>query len=180
MANTAPPKTPDTKVKQLAFAFPLRKKGQGNAAATEITDEHEFHKLLKNEPNGSYAVSGTGMWHGGIHISAASAGAALDLKHGVRCIADGEPGGPAGHPAARRRAQTAWCCVARAASVDAVWAPCARSDNGRVRMQIPNDGARPFFAVSIGAASPAREARRGGIRQRDLAWRRQDKVEPPW
>jgi hypothetical protein len=30
------------------------------------------------------------MWHGGIHISEAGAGQALDLKGGVRCIADGD------------------------------------------------------------------------------------------
>jgi hypothetical protein len=30
------------------------------------------------------------MWHGGIHITEAGAGQALDLDAGVRCIADGE------------------------------------------------------------------------------------------
>jgi hypothetical protein len=30
------------------------------------------------------------MWHGGIHVTEAGAGASLDLKDGVRCIADGE------------------------------------------------------------------------------------------
>jgi len=75
----------------LRFVFPLRKKVQGNdAESVEITDEHEFHKLLTKEPSGTFAVSRNGMWHGGIHISEAGAGQCLDLEGGVRCIADGE------------------------------------------------------------------------------------------
>ena len=77
-------------MKQLGYAHPFCKKAQGNGAPANFTDEHEFHKLLKKEPSGSYAASGNGLWHGGFHISAAGAGSALDLKHGVRCMADGE------------------------------------------------------------------------------------------
>ncbi|WER48217.1 hypothetical protein CupriaWKF_25810 [Cupriavidus sp. WKF15] len=88
MANTTPtPALPP--LKQLRFTFPFRKKGKGNASV-EITDEHEFHKILKNEPSGTYSVSSEGMWHGGIHVSEAGSGSLLDLKCGVRCIADGE------------------------------------------------------------------------------------------
>lgn len=91
MANTPPQSPPVTPVKQIAFAFPFRRKGQGaNSASTDFVDEHEFHKLLKQEPSGAYSVSGKGMWHGGIHVTEAGAGASLDLKNGVRCIADGE------------------------------------------------------------------------------------------
>lgn len=90
MANQTPTNSPDTRVKQLRFAYPFRKKGQGNVAGAEFTDEHEFHKLLKRESLGNYSVSAKGMWHGGIHVSELGAGAALDLKHGVRCMADGE------------------------------------------------------------------------------------------
>ncbi|MBB5459700.1 chitinase [Paraburkholderia sp. Cpub6] len=91
MANTTPQNPPSTPVKQLPFAFPFRKKGQGTGAASaDFTDEHEFHKLLSQEPSGAYSVSGKGMWHGGIHVTEAGAGASLDLKSGVRCIADGE------------------------------------------------------------------------------------------
>jgi len=90
MAKTTPTNTPDTKVKLLAFSYPFQKKGEGNAAGKNITDEHEFHALLKKEASGHYAVSAKGMWHGGIHISEGGAGACLDLKYGVRCIADGE------------------------------------------------------------------------------------------
>jgi hypothetical protein len=90
MANPTPSNAPDNRVRQISFAFPFRKKGQGNAAGAPFTDEHEFHKLLTQEPNGSYSVSAKGIWHGGIHVSAAGAGRELDLKHGVRCMADGE------------------------------------------------------------------------------------------
>ncbi|WP_429443931.1 glycoside hydrolase family 19 protein [Paraburkholderia sp. 40] len=76
-------------MKLLQFAFPFRRKGTGGAPA-DFIDEHEFHKLLGQEPSGAYSVSGKGMWHGGIHVTEAGAGASLDLKGGVRCIADGE------------------------------------------------------------------------------------------
>lgn len=88
MATT--PATPSLPpLKPLRFTFPFRKKGNGTASV-EITDEHEFHRILKNEPSGTYSLSSKGMWHGGIHISEAGAGQALDLKGGVRCIADGD------------------------------------------------------------------------------------------
>ncbi|WP_216854968.1 chitinase [Burkholderia sp. L27(2015)] len=91
MANTTPPNPHSTPVELLNFAFPFRKKGQGNAdASADFTDEHDFHKLLKKEPSGCYSVSSKGMWHGGIHVTEAGAGQALDLKNGVRCMADGE------------------------------------------------------------------------------------------
>ncbi|WP_262421314.1 glycoside hydrolase family 19 protein [Paraburkholderia sp. UCT31] len=90
MATTTPPPNPPiTPVKLLQFAFPFRRKGTGGAPA-DFIDEHEFHKLLRQEPSGAYSVSGKGMWHGGIHVTEAGAGASLDLKGGVRCIANGE------------------------------------------------------------------------------------------
>ncbi|MFM0550047.1 chitinase [Paraburkholderia sediminicola] len=91
MANTTPANPPGTPLKQPGFAFPFRKKAQGNAGSSaDFTDEHDFHKVLKQEPSGSYPVSGKGMWHGGIHVTEAGAGRSLDLGYGVRCIADGE------------------------------------------------------------------------------------------
>jgi len=75
--------------KQLAFAFPFQRKARGNAAS-QFTDEQEIYRLLaSSEPSGSYLVSRKGMWHGGIHITEAGAGQALDLDAGLRCIADG-------------------------------------------------------------------------------------------
>ena len=91
MPNSLPPATPTPPLKQITFAFPFRKKGQGDgSAAVDFSDEHEIFQLLKREPSGSFPVSSGGMWHGGIHISEAGAGQSMDLKGGVRCIADGE------------------------------------------------------------------------------------------
>ncbi|TKC78968.1 chitinase, partial [Trinickia terrae] len=67
------------------FAFPFR-----DAKGKEIVDEHVFYEWLADEGSGNFAVSGSGMWHGGIHVSAEGAGKHLDLPYGVRCIAAGE------------------------------------------------------------------------------------------
>ncbi|MGF6598146.1 hypothetical protein P3T23_002863 [Paraburkholderia sp. GAS448] len=96
MTTNAPPNAPspapkpaDTGVKPLSFAFPFLRKGSGTASA-QFTDEHDLYRLLaERESGGSYLVSRAGMWHGGIHITEAGAGQALDLDLGVRCIADG-------------------------------------------------------------------------------------------
>ncbi|HEX7909905.1 MAG TPA: glycoside hydrolase family 19 protein, partial [Paraburkholderia sp.] len=97
MTSNSVPNTPETsqspgiRLKQLAFAFPFLRKGQGNAGASvPFTDEHDIYRLLAaSEPSGSYLVSRKGMWHGGIHVTEAGAGQALDLDAGLRCIADG-------------------------------------------------------------------------------------------
>ncbi|MGF6813429.1 hypothetical protein OKW33_000235 [Paraburkholderia atlantica] len=95
MTNNPAPHRPQTPqppaLKQLAFAFPFLRKAQGNASAsTRFTDEHDIYRLLAgNESSGAYLVSRKGMWHGGIHITEAGAGQALDLDAGLRCIADG-------------------------------------------------------------------------------------------
>ncbi|MCC8403891.1 glycoside hydrolase family 19 protein [Paraburkholderia sp. MMS20-SJTN17] len=86
------PQTPSPPgLRQLAFAFPFLRKAQGKArASVPFTDEHEIYRLLaEREPSGAYLVSRKGMWHGGIHITEAGAGQALDLDAGLRCIADG-------------------------------------------------------------------------------------------
>jgi len=93
MANSNPPSTTPPPLKQLAFAFPFRKRlqqqGSGNSTA-DAMNEHDWYALLKREPSGTFAVTDNGMWHGGIHISEAGAGQSLDVNGGVRCIADGE------------------------------------------------------------------------------------------
>ncbi|WP_454766947.1 glycoside hydrolase family 19 protein [Cupriavidus campinensis] len=77
-------------MRKLTFAFPFRKaSGDATKPSTEFTDQHEFHRLLRKEPGGAYAVSRKGLWHGGIHITETGAGASLDLRYGVRCMADG-------------------------------------------------------------------------------------------
>ncbi|CAM2186702.1 hypothetical protein PSAC2689_70005 [Paraburkholderia sacchari] len=85
------PQPPGVRLRQPAFAFPFLRKAQGTAGASApFTDEHEIYRLLATgEPSGSYLVSRKGMWHGGIHITEAGAGRALDLDAGLRCIADG-------------------------------------------------------------------------------------------
>ncbi|CAN0626535.1 protein of unknown function [Burkholderia multivorans] len=85
------PKPAKAGLKQLPFAFPFLRKGQGKSgASSRFTDEHELHRLLaEREPSGAYLVSNKGMWHGGIHVTEAGAGQALDLEAGVRCMADG-------------------------------------------------------------------------------------------
>jgi predicted chitinase len=91
MANSSAPATPTPPLKQITFAFPFRRKGQGNgSAAADFTDEHEIFRLLAQESSGSFPVGSGGMWHGGIHVSEAGAGQSMDFKGGVRCIADGE------------------------------------------------------------------------------------------
>ncbi|CAN0622869.1 PG_binding_3 domain-containing protein [Burkholderia multivorans] len=85
------PKPAKSGLKPLPFSFPFLRKGQGKSeASSRFTDEHEIHRLLaEREPSGAYLVSNKGMWHGGIHVTEAGAGQALDLEAGVRCIADG-------------------------------------------------------------------------------------------
>lgn len=79
------------KLKRLDFAFPFRKAPPSVGNVSEpFRDPHEFLRLLRKEPDGAYAVSKQALWHGGIHISDGGAGASLDLRHGVRCMADGE------------------------------------------------------------------------------------------
>jgi hypothetical protein len=73
------------KPQTITFAFPFR-----DVLKKEIMDEHVFHAWLANEGNGNFTISRSGMWHGGIHVSADGAGKQFDLEHGVRCMADGE------------------------------------------------------------------------------------------
>ncbi|MFA8324087.1 glycoside hydrolase family 19 protein [Burkholderia ubonensis] len=85
------PETAIARLKQLPFAFPfLRKEQSKSGKSSRFADEHEIYRLLaEREPTGTYLVSRKGMWHGGIHVTEAGAGQALDLEAGLRCIADG-------------------------------------------------------------------------------------------
>jgi hypothetical protein len=86
-SNTPLPtkKADDSPPAALNFAFPFKK-----SDGKDFIDEHQFNALLARESGGFFPVSDSGMWHGGIHITAAGAGTSLDLKNGVRCLADGE------------------------------------------------------------------------------------------
>ncbi|NTX26552.1 glycoside hydrolase family 19 protein [Burkholderia pyrrocinia] len=89
--SPTPPQPAKAGLKQLSFAFPFLRKGQGQSeASTRFTNEHDIYRLLaERESSGTYLASCNGMWHGGIHITEAGAGQALDLDAGLRCIADG-------------------------------------------------------------------------------------------
>jgi hypothetical protein len=93
MTTQPAPKKPEApaKLKPLPFAFPFLRKGRGQSeASARFTDEHEIYALLaEREPTGTYLVSRKGLWHGGIHVTEAGAGQALDLEAGLRCIVDG-------------------------------------------------------------------------------------------
>jgi lysozyme family protein len=98
MTTTPAPKKPpqarqpaNAGLKQLPFAFPFLRKGQGKSeTSSRFTNEHDVYRLLAEcEPSGSYLVSNKGMWHGGIHVTEAGAGRRLDLDAGVRAIAEG-------------------------------------------------------------------------------------------
>jgi predicted chitinase len=80
-----PKKANDSPPAALNFAFPFKK-----SDGKDFIDEHQFNLLLARESGGLFPVSDSGMWHGGIHITAGGAGTSLDLKNGVRCLADGE------------------------------------------------------------------------------------------
>ena len=80
-----PKKADDSQPAALNFAFPFKK-----SDGKDFIDEHQFNVLLARESGGFFPVSDSGMWHGGIHITAAGAGTSLDLKNGVRCLVDGE------------------------------------------------------------------------------------------
>lgn len=77
--------TPQSDPETPRFSFPFR-----DAAGKEIVDEHVIHEWLTQEPTGSFAVSGSAMWHGGIHVSANGTGRHIDLMHGIRCLCKGQ------------------------------------------------------------------------------------------
>ncbi|SFC14475.1 Predicted chitinase [Cupriavidus sp. OV038] len=89
---TATPSNPTgtPPLKKLNFAFPFRKASEDQSKPSkDFTDAQEFHGLLRKEIHGAYPVSREWLWHGGIHVTDTGAGSSLDLKHGVRCMADG-------------------------------------------------------------------------------------------
>jgi hypothetical protein len=87
-APPSPPTQPNStpvKLAQPTFKFPFR-----DVNKKDIVDEHVLHDWLAEEGAGNFAINQSGMWHGGIHVTADGAGKHLDLAHGVRCIADGD------------------------------------------------------------------------------------------
>lgn len=85
-----PDERPSAPLKRPKFAYPFRRQSDDpGKPPKEITDQHEFRRLLLQEEGGPYVVTRQGLWHGGIHVSSAGAGSSLDLRHGIRCMADG-------------------------------------------------------------------------------------------
>jgi hypothetical protein len=66
------------------FQYPFRK-----ADGKQFTDAEDVYKALENEKSGHYLLGSNKFWHGGIHISDASAPQCV-LNEPIRCMADGE------------------------------------------------------------------------------------------
>ena len=66
------------------FQYPFRK-----ADGKQFTDAEEVYKSLENEKSGHYLLGSNKFWHGGIHISDASAPQCV-LNEPIRCMADGK------------------------------------------------------------------------------------------
>lgn len=66
------------------FQYPFRK-----ADGKQFTDAGEVYKALEGEKSGHYLLGSNKFWHGGIHISDASAPQCV-LNEPIRCMADGE------------------------------------------------------------------------------------------
>lgn len=70
------------KVESWAYPFPLK------AANTTVAPE-DYLAALATAEDGFYPIGANGLWHGGIHFGAQTAGK-FDQDGGVKCIADGE------------------------------------------------------------------------------------------
>ncbi|MHA3734289.1 pesticin C-terminus-like muramidase [Pseudomonas sp. Eth.TT006] len=68
----------------MSFQYPFRK-----ADGKQFSDADEIYKALENESAGHYLLGSNKFWHGGIHISNASAPQCI-LNEPIRCMADGE------------------------------------------------------------------------------------------
>lgn len=68
----------------MSFQYPFRK-----ADGKQFSDAEEVYKALENESAGHYLLGSNKFWHGGIHISDASAPQCI-LNEPIRCMADGE------------------------------------------------------------------------------------------
>jgi len=68
----------------MSFQYPFRKPD-----GKQFTGADEVYKALENETSGHFLLGSNKFWHGGIHISSASAPQCV-LDEPIRCIADGE------------------------------------------------------------------------------------------
>jgi predicted chitinase len=68
----------------MSFQYPFRK-----ADGKQFESADEIYKALEKETSGHYLLGSNKFWHGGIHISDASAPQCI-LNEPIRCMADGE------------------------------------------------------------------------------------------
>ncbi|WP_236192335.1 hypothetical protein [Pseudomonas glycinae] len=68
----------------MSFQYPFRK-----ADGKQFESADEIYKALEKETSGHYLLGSNKFWHGGIHISNASAPQCI-LNEPIRCMADGE------------------------------------------------------------------------------------------
>lgn len=80
----APAPVPAGPAPLMNFQYPFRK-----ADGKQFTDAEEVYKALEAETAGHYLLGSNKFWHGGIHISNASAPQCI-LNEPIRCMADGE------------------------------------------------------------------------------------------
>ncbi|WP_350568395.1 hypothetical protein [Pseudomonas sp. H26/SER47-MNA-CIBAN-0231] len=80
----APAPAPAGPAPLMSFEYPFRK-----ADGKQFSDADEIYKALENESAGHYLLGSNKFWHGGIHISNASAPQCI-LNEPIRCMADGE------------------------------------------------------------------------------------------
>lgn len=79
----APAPTPAGPEPVLNFQFPIRK-----ADGKQFDSANELYTAIENETSGQYLLGSYNFWHGGIHISNASASYCVKDEP-VRCMADG-------------------------------------------------------------------------------------------
>jgi hypothetical protein len=80
----APAPVPAGPAPLMNFQYPFRK-----ADGKQFADAEEVYKALEAETAGHYLLGSNKFWHGGIHISNASAPQCI-LNEPIRCMADGE------------------------------------------------------------------------------------------
>lgn len=80
----APAPTAEAASPLMNFQYPFRK-----ADGKQFNDAEDVYKALENEKSGHYLLGSNKFWHGGIHISDASAPQCV-LNEPIRCMADGE------------------------------------------------------------------------------------------
>ncbi|QXI15883.1 hypothetical protein [Pseudomonas hamedanensis] len=82
--NPAPAPAPAGPAPLMSFQYPFRKPD-----GKQFTGADEVYKVLESEVSGHYLLGSNKFWHGGLHVSNASAPQCV-LDEPLRCMADGE------------------------------------------------------------------------------------------